>query len=92
MERSALHLGVSPLYARLPSYVLIMGGGAIVNMTYCFMRLAFKKDISLRADLAQPGHGDRKNASLAAAAASCGICSSSFMRGARPIFRCGSTM
>ncbi len=24
----------------LPSYVIIMGGGAIVNMSYCFIRLA----------------------------------------------------
>lgn len=63
---AALQVGVSPLYARLPSYVLIMGGGAVVNMIYCFSRLAFKKDISLRADLAQPGATLFKNGVMAA--------------------------
>ena len=32
MEAAALHLGVNPLYAALPSYVIIMGGGAVVNL------------------------------------------------------------
>jgi L-rhamnose-H+ transport protein len=64
---AALHAGVNPLYARLPTYVLIMGGGAIVNFTYCFVRLAFKRDLSLRADLSQPGATLLKNASMAAA-------------------------
>ena len=54
MEAAALHLGVNPLYAALPSYVIIMGGGAVVNMSYCFIRLAALKRLSLRADLAQP--------------------------------------
>jgi L-rhamnose-H+ transport protein len=67
LRDAALRLGISPLYARLPSYVLIMGGGAIVNMTYCFTRLAFKKDLSLRADLAQPRPTILKNSCLAAA-------------------------
>jgi L-rhamnose-H+ transport protein len=67
LRAAALQLGISPLYARLPSYVLIMGGGAIVNMTYCFVRLAFKKDISLRADLKQPGATLMKNGAMAAA-------------------------
>ena len=67
MRIAALQVGVNPLYARLPSYVLIMGGGAIVNMIYCFTRLAFKKDISLRADLSQPGETLLKNGALAAA-------------------------
>jgi L-rhamnose-H+ transport protein len=67
LRTAALQVGLSPLYARLPSYVLIMGGGAIVNMIYCFSRLAFKKDISLRADLAQPRATIIKNGSLAAA-------------------------
>src|SRR5580692_9633968 len=40
-------VGVNPLYAALPSYVLIMGGGAVINMSYCFIRLAFKREISL---------------------------------------------
>src|ERR1019366_6987642 len=47
MEAVALHLGVNPLYAALPSYVIIMGGGAVVNMSYCFIRLAVVKSISL---------------------------------------------
>jgi len=51
---AAQHVGVNSLYAALPSYVLIMGGGAVINMSYCFIRLGFKKEISLRADLAQP--------------------------------------
>ncbi|HEY1803635.1 MAG TPA: L-rhamnose/proton symporter RhaT [Terracidiphilus sp.] len=64
---AAEHLGVSPLYSALPSYVLIMGGGAVINMAYCFVRLGFKKEISLRADLAQPRATLIKNGSLAAA-------------------------
>jgi L-rhamnose-H+ transport protein len=63
----ALRAGVNPLYARLPSYVLIMGGGAIVNLTYCFLRLGFKRGLSLRADLTQPGATLAKNAAMAAA-------------------------
>jgi len=67
IRAAALQLGISPLYARLPSYVLIMGGGAVVNLTYCFVRLAFKKDLSLRADLAQARPTLLKNGCLAAA-------------------------
>jgi L-rhamnose-H+ transport protein len=67
LRTAALQLGLAPIYARLPSYVLIMGGGAVVNMSYCFIRLAFKKGISLRTDLAQPRATIAKNASLAAA-------------------------
>ena len=67
MEQAALHLGVSPLYAALPSYVIIMGGGALVNLSYCFIRLAALKRLSLRADLAEPGSTLVKNAALAAA-------------------------
>lgn len=66
IRAAALGLGVKPLYALLPSYVLIMGGGAVVNMTYCFTRLAFKKSLSLRADLAQPGARLLKNGAMAA--------------------------
>jgi len=47
--------------------LLIMGGGAVINLSYCFIRLAFKKEISLRADLAQPRAILLKNGSLAAA-------------------------
>jgi L-rhamnose-H+ transport protein len=66
IRTAVLHLGVNPLYARLPSYVLIMGGGAIINMTYCFVRLGFKKDLSLYADLAQPAATLLKNGAMAA--------------------------
>jgi L-rhamnose-H+ transport protein len=64
---AAQHVGVNSLYAALPSYVLIMGGGAVINLSYCFIRLAFKKEISLRADLAQPRATLLRNGSLAAA-------------------------
>jgi L-rhamnose-H+ transport protein len=63
---AALQAGVNPLYSALPSYVIIMGGGALVNLTYCFVRLAFKRDISLRHDLAEPRGTLLKNGSLAA--------------------------
>jgi L-rhamnose-H+ transport protein len=66
MEAAALHLGVNPLYAALPSYVFIMGGGAIVNLSYCFIRLAALKRISLKADLAQPAGTLMRNGALAA--------------------------
>src|ERR1039457_4398410 len=66
MESAALHLGVNPLYAALPSYVIIMGGGALVNLSYCFIRLAALKRLSLRADLGQPPETLMKNGVLAA--------------------------
>ncbi len=66
MKEAALHLGVNPLYAALPSYVFIMGGGAIVNMSYCFIRLAALKRLSLRDDLRQPGGTLLRNGLLAA--------------------------
>jgi L-rhamnose-H+ transport protein len=66
MEAAALHLGVNPLYAALPSYVIIMGGGALVNLSYCFIRLAALKRLSLRADLALPGGTLARNGLLAA--------------------------
>jgi L-rhamnose-H+ transport protein len=65
MEAAALHLGVNPLYAALPSYVCIMGGGAVINMAYCFIRLAALKRLSLRADLSQPAGELARNAALA---------------------------
>jgi L-rhamnose-H+ transport protein len=67
MEAAALQLGVSPLYAALPSYVFIMGGGAVINMGYCFIRLATLKKLSLRGDLGQPRPTLVKNAALASA-------------------------
>ncbi len=66
MEAAALTLGVNKLYAALPSYVIIMGGGAIVNLSYCFIRLAAVKRLSLRADLSQPRGMLMSNAALAA--------------------------
>ena len=66
MEAAALHLGVNPLYAALPSYVIIMGGGAVVNLSYCFIRLAALKRLSIRADLAQPRATLLRNGLLAA--------------------------
>ena len=48
MQTAALRVGVSPLYSALPSYVFIMGGGALVNFAYCFGRLAMVKKISLQ--------------------------------------------
>jgi L-rhamnose-H+ transport protein len=67
MAAAAEGLGVNHLYSALPSYVFIMGGGAIVNLSYCFIRLAALKRISLRADLGQPPSTLVKNATMAAA-------------------------
>jgi L-rhamnose-H+ transport protein len=47
--------------------VIIMGGGAVVNMSYCFIRLGALKRLSLRADLAQPRAMLVRNGLLAAA-------------------------
>lgn len=67
METAALHLGVNPLYAALPSYVFIMGGGAVINFGYCFFRLAALPKLSLRADMGQPQPTLIRNAALASA-------------------------
>ncbi len=67
MQAAALSLGVNPLYAALPSYVIIMGGGAVINLAYCFIRLAALPRLSLRNDLSQPGPTLMKNAALASA-------------------------
>jgi L-rhamnose-H+ transport protein len=66
MADAALHLGVNPLYVALPSYVIIMGGGAVVNLSYCFIRLALLKKLSLRNDLSQPSGTLVRNGLLAA--------------------------
>ncbi|MGL4858300.1 MAG: L-rhamnose/proton symporter RhaT [Enterobacteriaceae bacterium] len=50
MHAAAATLGIDPLYVALPSYVIIMGGGAIINLSYCFIRLALVKNLSVRAD------------------------------------------
>ncbi|EOG2909016.1 L-rhamnose/proton symporter RhaT [Salmonella enterica] len=56
MHEAAAALGVDPLYAALPSYVVIMGGGALVNLGFCFIRLAKVQNLSIKADfsLARP--------------------------------------
>lgn len=66
MEAAAKLLGVNSLYAALPSYVIIMGGGAIVNLSYCFIRLASLERLSLRNDLGQPRSRLIRNSVLAA--------------------------
>ncbi|MFM2480076.1 L-rhamnose/proton symporter RhaT [Celerinatantimonas sp. YJH-8] len=50
----SLHIGIDPLYAMLPSYGIIMGGGALVNFAYCFIRLAIKPELSVRHDFSFP--------------------------------------
>jgi L-rhamnose-H+ transport protein len=65
MQQAAIKLGVNPLYSALPSYVFIMGGGAVINLAYCFIRLAAVKRLSLRADLRQPRPTLMRNAALA---------------------------
>ncbi len=52
MHEAAKNVGISSLYVALPSYVVIMGGGAVINLAYCFIRLATKKELSLKNDLA----------------------------------------
>ena len=56
MHEAAAALGVDPLYVALPSYVVIMGGGAVINLGFCFIRLAKMQNLSVRADfsLAKP--------------------------------------
>lgn len=66
IETAALQLGVPPLYAALPSYVIIMGGGALVNFAYCFGRLALSGELSFRADCSQPLRINFRNAAMAA--------------------------
>ncbi len=65
MQAAALARGVNPLYAALPSYVIIMGGGAVINLAYCFIRLAALPRLSLRDDLNQPRPTLVRNATLA---------------------------
>lgn len=62
----SLQLGINPLYAMLPSYGIIMGGGALVNFLYCFVRLAFKPELSIRHDFSFPVKNLLINGSLAA--------------------------
>ncbi len=50
------HLASIHCMSLCQSYVVIMGGGAIINLGFCFIRLAKVKDLSLKADfsLAKP--------------------------------------
>ncbi|HBH66494.1 L-rhamnose/proton symporter RhaT [Erwinia persicina] len=50
MHEAAAALGIDPLYVALPSYVVIMGGGALVNLGFCIVRLATRSDLSVKAD------------------------------------------
>ncbi|MFM2479382.1 L-rhamnose/proton symporter RhaT [Celerinatantimonas sp. MCCC 1A17872] len=66
IRQQSLSIGIDPLYAMLPSYGIIMGGGALINFGYCISRLAFKRDLSIRHDLSFPLKSLLVNASLAA--------------------------
>src|ERR1700734_474526 len=68
MQTAALSLHINPLYAALPSYVVIMGGGAVINFAYCFIRLAVLPRLSLRNDLNLPRPALARNALLASTA------------------------
>lgn len=50
MHDVAARAGVDPLYVALPSYVIIMGGGALINLGFCFIRLATVKNLSIKVD------------------------------------------
>ena len=66
IQAAAQQVGVKPLYSALPAYVFIMGGGAVVNLAYCFVRLATVPTISLKEDLEQPRDRIAKNGLMAA--------------------------
>ena len=66
IQAAAQLVGIKPLYSALPAYVIIMGGGGLVNFAYCFSRLFFKKELSVKADLALPASDLVKNGSMAA--------------------------
>ena len=92
MEAAAKRSGREPAVCGAAELRIIMGGGAVVNLSYCFIRLAAQEGLSLRADLGQPRPTLVRNARWPRPAASCGTCSSSSTRGARPIFRSGLSM
>lgn len=54
MHDAAANVGINALYVALPSYVVIMGGGAIVNIGYCVIRLCTQKKLSFKNDLSVP--------------------------------------
>jgi L-rhamnose-H+ transport protein len=66
IRAAAIKLGVGQGYALMPAYVIIMGGGAVINMSYCFIRLAALKRLSLKDDLSQPSGTLFRNGALAA--------------------------
>lgn len=66
VKQASLALGINPLYAMLPSYGIIMGGGALINFGYCLIRLAIKPELSIRHDLSFPKKNLLINAALAA--------------------------
>jgi L-rhamnose-H+ transport protein len=66
IDAAARQLGVHPLYSALPTYVIIMGGGALVNFAYCIGRLAFHPQLSFRQDCSQPAPILLRNGALAA--------------------------
>ncbi|WP_392558823.1 L-rhamnose/proton symporter RhaT [Orbus mooreae] len=51
MHVEAANIGVDSLYVALPSYVVIMGGGAVINLGFCISRLCVKKDLSFKKDM-----------------------------------------
>ncbi len=67
IKEASLKLGINPLYAMLPSYGIIMGGGALINLGFCFIRLATRPELSVREDLSQPARSLMINGLLAAA-------------------------
>jgi L-rhamnose-H+ transport protein len=68
IKAAALAVGVKPLYAGLPCYLVIMGGGAIINFGYCLFRLFTRPELSLKADLSQPLSILAKNGGMSAVA------------------------
>lgn len=66
IELLAKAQGIDPLYAALPSYVLIMGGGALVNFAYCIVRMICLPSLSLKQDLRHPAPKLLGNGALAA--------------------------
>jgi L-rhamnose-H+ transport protein len=66
IQAAAEALNINHLYSGLPAYVIIMGGGGLVNFLYCFVRLFALKELSLKKDLALPASDLLKNGSMAA--------------------------
>ncbi|MDR2008520.1 MAG: L-rhamnose/proton symporter RhaT [Alphaproteobacteria bacterium] len=71
IQENALDLGINPLYALLPSYGIIMGGGAVINFLFCIVRLNTNPNISFKKDLAQPKNLLMPSALLAISAGVC---------------------